>query len=528
MGNFNTSLPSPNTDNVYRFADNTEYFYDLILYNANEEFVRLKTQSVVELIINDNLLDFYHKGTLTFKNDMDAIEKITTSPDKIINDDIRPQNTNKPNTLLPFAFRGDARDYLIVDICPKIDDQANYNYGDNVNKLWRLKFVFSIYDIEDIVGQSNNEKFKKLHFWDYSYQLMTEKSIDLNSANYVNNQNILNLDNEDRSIKTGLLIKNLIKETFPLNEGFKINFGQFDEGATKLFYTSPVNSTASDDLEYIDSYHVSSPSNNYDFCILRKERFTNDYTYKSLKNYFDEAYVRKTGTGTDSGGSLHIEKFLVGSYSDSETSNYANKSRTPISSKNSAFLPDYSQIQKYRFFPSSGQDVQKHIATRHVYAYNFNNKQFEVDVQENSFERILDVFYINYVKSFKGESGSPYTTLTKNEYRINNKNYETEYSVSTDKEQRLAFGRNEVLKKALYLNNTINFTAPGLTLRQAGRFVSIDRDSSQPSNKFDDKFLGTYFIVEINHIFRSGSYENEITAIKPYVFTDPKNTELVI
>ena len=81
MGTFNTALPSPNTDNIYRFGDNTEYYYDLMLYNANEEFVRLKTQSVKELIINDNLLDFYHKGTLTFRNDIDAIEKITTEPD---------------------------------------------------------------------------------------------------------------------------------------------------------------------------------------------------------------------------------------------------------------------------------------------------------------------------------------------------------------------------------------------------------------------------------------------------------------
>lgn len=531
MGNYNTTLPSPNTDNVYRFGDNTEYYYDLILYNANEEFVRLKTQSVVELIINDNLLDFYHKGTLIFKNDLDAIEKITTEPPGASVTDYLPKtvfNNNKTNTLLPFAFRGDARDYLIVDICPKIDNDITYNYGDNINKLWRLKFVFSIYDIEDITGKTNDEKFKKLYFWDYSCQLMHEKNIDLNTANYVNNNNILNLDNDERAIKTGEALKNVLKETFAKEEGFKINFGTFDEGSTKIFYTSPIGSSAYEDYKYLDSYHVSSPSNNYDFCILRKERFTNEFTYKSLKNYFDEAYIRKTGTGLDGGGPLHIEKFLLGSYSDSQTSNFSNQSRTPISSKNNAYLPDYSQIQKYKFFPSAGEDIQKYVVSTHVCAYNFNEKKFEIDVQENSFERILDIFYQNYVKNFKGESGSPYSALTKNEYRINNRNYNCIYSVSEDRDQRLAFGRNEVLKKALYLNNTINFTVPGLTTRQAGRFISIDRDSSQPSNKFDDKFLGTYFIAEINHIFRSNSYENEVTCIKPYVFSNPKNTELVI
>ena len=64
MGTFNTSLPSPDTDNIYRFGDNTEYYYDLILYNANEEFVRLKTQGVKELIINEFIFNSFLVLTL--------------------------------------------------------------------------------------------------------------------------------------------------------------------------------------------------------------------------------------------------------------------------------------------------------------------------------------------------------------------------------------------------------------------------------------------------------------------------------
>jgi len=527
MSIYNTVLPSPNTDNIYRFADNTEFFYDLILYNANEEFVRLKTQSVVELVINDNLLNSFHKGTLVFKNDMDSIEKITSETPNTSQNSVLPKNNNNVS-LLPFSFRGDSRDYLIVDICPKLNEDNNYDYGDKVNKIWRLKFVFAIYEIEDITGNTNDEKFKKLYFWDYSYQLLSEKNIDFTTANYIKSPEVFNLDDSDRSIKTGLAIKNIISETFASNEGFKLKFGEFEEGSTNIFYSSPVNSTALDDYKYIDSFHVSSPANNYDFCVLRKERYTNEYTYKSLKTYFDKAYSKSSNIGSDAGGELHLEKFLIGSYSDSSISNFTNQTRTPISTKNSAYLPSYSNIQKYKFFPTAGFDVQHHISTRDVYSYDFYNKVFNIDSQENNFEKILDIFYQNYVKNFKGESGPPYSTLTKNEYRINNKNYDCVYSVSNSKEQRISFGRNEVLKKALYLNSTINFTAPGLTMRQAGRFISIDRDTSQPSNKFDNKFLGTYFIVEINHIFKSGSYDNEITAIKTYSYSNPKNNEIVI
>jgi hypothetical protein len=530
MSTFNTVLPSPNTDNVYRFGDNTEYYYDLILYNANQEFVRLKTQSVTELIINDSFMDFYHKGTCTFKNDLDAIEKISTEPDGTSQNGFSVNSFapgQKTNEILPFAFRGDARDYLIVDICPKLDDQSGYDYGENINKIWRLKFVFCIYDIEDIQGQNSDEKYKKLHFWDFSYQLMLEKNLEYSTANYINKADLMLLDDTDRSLKTGVALKKLIETIFPTKEGFKTKFGEFDEGSTSIFYSSPVATKAYDDFLYIDSFHVSSASNNYDFCVLRKERYSNEWTYSSMRSIFDKAYDRSS-SGNDSGGPLHLEKFLVGSYSESNSNNFTNKSRTPVSSKNNAYLPDYSQIQKYQFFPSAGIDIQKFVASNPVYSYGFPNKEFTIDVQENYFERILEVFKKNYVDKFKG-SGTPFSSLTKNEYRVNNTNINREFSVAYEsRDQRLSEGRNDVLKKALFLNNTINFIAPGLTMRQAGKFISIDRDTAQPSNKFDDKFLGTYFVVDVNHIFKDNRYVTEITAIKPYIFSDPKNTELVI
>ena len=43
MSTYNVTLPTPDTDNVFKI-DDTEYYFDAVLYNANEEFVRLKTQ----------------------------------------------------------------------------------------------------------------------------------------------------------------------------------------------------------------------------------------------------------------------------------------------------------------------------------------------------------------------------------------------------------------------------------------------------------------------------------------------------
>jgi len=532
MSNYNISLPSPDTDNIFKVGKTgNEFLFDAILYNVNDQFVRLRNQNITEFVIEDNFLNFYHKGYLIFRNDMDAIENIPENLTGVSEKQFSNISYIEQTKVLPYSFRGDCRDFLLVDIMPRLDNtNSNFDYGDNLNTQWRLKFLFSIYNTEDILTNEKGAKYKKLYFWDYTYQLLREKNLDFTTAKFANKKDVLIGDDSDRSIKTGEAVKNIIKTAFPAEEGYKIKFAEeFDEGYTDIFYSCPTDSKALDDLNYVMDRHVSSPGNNYDFCILRKERYSDKWSFRSLKSYFENAYDKSVTKNIDGGGSLHLEKFYIGNFSDSKVDNYNVASRAPTGPTNSAYLPDYSYIEDFNFSPPPGISVQEFLTSHFVNTYDFNGKAFVIDVNENDFSKSLKVYKDNYVNNMKGNIGkNPYTSLTKNEYRVSNINYDAEFTPHFEsKDQRLSVGRNEFLKKALFLNNTLNFTAPGLTLRQSGRFISVDRQTSLPESKFDDKLLGTYFVVSVKHVFRNSDYKNEITCVKPYLFNDPKNTEEV-
>ena len=68
------------------------------------------------------------------------------------------------------------------------------------------------------------------------------------------------------------------------------------------------------------------------------------------------------------------------------------------------------------------------------------------------------------------------------------------------------------------------FRSPGSTHRQAGNFISIDRDGAMIASKFDDKLLGIYIIVKVSHTFNDGEYFNNLHCIKTYNFNKLENT----
>jgi len=70
------------------------------------------------------------------------------------------------------------------------------------------------------------------------------------------------------------------------------------------------------------------------------------------------------------------------------------------------------------------------------------------------------------------------------------------------------------------LNNALTFRVKGATYREAGRFISIDRNNSLPDAVFDNKMLGIYLIVNVKHIFNGGDYFNDILCVKTYNFKD--------
>ena len=62
--------------------------------------------------------------------------------------------------------------------------------------------------------------------------------------------------------------------------------------------------------------------------------------------------------------------------------------------------------------------------------------------------------------------------------------------------------------------------------RKPGLFISIDRTGNYIDNDFDSKFLGIYFILQVDYQFvGNNQFINKILAVKTYHFNDPKFNE---
>ena len=121
--------------------------------------------------------------------------------------------------------------------------------------------------------------YKKLKLFDLDERKLSEKNVYLNSVetlNYNLKNNTLsgvplfNLDNDERSNNTGIMIRDLLKFTLiqndddifyvdPSSKSTKdIKYIDFENGLTKINYNSNTYKKGIDDLNYLYNVHVSN------------------------------------------------------------------------------------------------------------------------------------------------------------------------------------------------------------------------------------------------------------------------------
>ena len=54
----------------------------------------------------------------------------------------------------------------------------------------------------------------------------------------------------------------------------------------------------------------------------------------------------------------------------------------------------------------------------------------------------------------------------------------------------------------------------GLTFRESGTFIGIDKNSGCADNDYNNKLFGQWFVVKVDHVFEAGMYVNIIYAVK--------------
>lgn len=504
----------PLLQNVVTF-NKSEYIYCIVLLNGEGPFLNLTTQSVVALSINDNLTKLTHSAELVLSNDNDIIERSYNNPGESYT--TRQKDIDTTNSI-DFFFRGDGRDLVLILITPRDSDVITDQKEPNISNPYTLKFLFSIIDIKDEVPNSG-KKLKVLKLQDLDERILLEKNLGFTTANFIDKKNVVNLDNSGRGIQTGDVIKYILSQTLTrsgkIQDTSEIKFATnnaWDNGATTLYYSSPTPYNAYQDLMYVLRRHVSSEQ--FDPCVLRKER-NNTWSLMGLSNYFKNSYDK----ASDGAGILHIEKFLIQSVG-ATVNVVLKKDRTPTNLINNTGYINSSYITDYKIYHSEASDLQDNVITHAVHSYQLNDKQFNIDLTRNNVDVAKKTFENLYVNPFKGDNGRPSANFYLNLIRKNNKNIKNVFTIVDDSiDQRLNWGRNQILLNALYKNLTLEFIVDGISTRQAGRFISIDREDALPTSKFDDRLLGTWLIVNIEHIFSSTTYQNKIIAVKTYNYS---------
>jgi len=495
-----------------------KYSFLPMFLNPETDIVVLTKPSVRKLIINDSIFETFHDAQVDIIDTGDSFERT------IINNKITELNKTKAN-FKGFTFRGDGRDLFFLEIIPLATNKNKNSMSKKYKETFGYKNLFSCVDVEYI--DTPERTLKRLKLKDYDKVLLTQRKSFFSTIKLLGNKNkkTSQISNKDRSAFTGKCLKKIIADGLletdtrslfeTLGDGTTKNF---EDGLSEIFYSSPNNNSHLDDIEYIYKNHVSNSSKK-DFSFLKKENYSNFFTLESAYNKFKNAFNKKS----NSPGKYNIEKLNISGVSEKES----NKQHSKKVPEGVPSFGEYSEVLNYNFFNTSELITENSLNTKEVHSYNFDNKNFNIEKNDSNIIKAKENFSENYVKDLKGKNASPYPNFVLNQTKKLNLSYENVYSLyGEDNIIRKSYGLNKLLKNAIFTNLAVKLNVKGQMFRKSGRFFSLDRSGEYPDNKFDSKFLGIYFILNVEHIFLDDdTYLNNIIAVKTYHFDDPKFNE---
>jgi len=561
LGGLNNSL-TPKTGfssgkSVKQKYNDVTYKVELWLDNAGDlskvakNVYPINPAAVMNLSINNTLNDWAAKGSITF---MYMPEDAPSSQELSLAQKIKTFISGaKENaeTLNSFQFRGDGFDLLRVVMTPivKTDETATGSALSipNNDPKWTLSYLFSIYDIEDINDIPGMKgpiasymKAIKLFFHDVRYQILRTTNLEYSTtlspeADFATN------GAQEGCVLTGNAILEVWNQSVGDPEkGGSLEFVQtkgpdWDEGSGKIFYTSPAAYSALEDIEYLFSHHTSKEplegveNELYDMCILGTKRpntpeFLEELTITPIKKLF------KKSTEGNQPGELQLEHFFVTSHTQNEKNANA-KYKAPLS-KDSSSNRDlktfkYGQIISYSFIDMSPEINSTMFATAPIYSVDVGQRRFQVKFKNNDVLTARKAITENYIEPLYKETSTseelfiPTIHKTKQSYNIFPK-----FSLNGDdtlygKILRQKNGLHDLMYTGLFQNTCICFKTFGLSLRNVGTFIAIDKTGGSRDNDFNNKLYGQWFVTRIDHVFEAGSYMNAIYAVKIHRFKNP-------
>jgi hypothetical protein len=522
------------------------YYIEIWLYNQIEGQVPFPVPFyfVNSLALEETLMDWFVKGWIVFNNNFEILERGANAGGS--------NEGRKEKVNAPYIFRTDGRNRISIKIYPIPNNQSYSNIGQTESQLprdkWEMSFDCVIYDVEDLPTESAQVKLKKFYFWDERYQIFSEKNIEWSTCKA---QNGWSLPDYQRGMPANEALLNLIKtaslktpktnvENFedPANvikvgyyEGGRIDNPQialnysdlaWDMGSentiTKklvngteisyrndlIFYTSPANNNVLDDMEYIISNVVSKEGNP---AFLRFGRHTDDKVWNlvGLEKYFRDAEKEQ------------VERLIIEDGVEPRKP-YAPRAPLNFSSDIQNFMSGIaSRIKQYKFSPMVAVDDGR-ILNSPLHHYDFTTGRFNIFYGENTAKEVINQMTTagkQGLHSLKQTSSHVLLNLnqTKNTGIMLKNMFSPKPFIPTN------FPKVQMMKDALYLNESVCFITNGLTIRSPGRFIFIDYSNSNDINPFDDRFLGQWLMTKVVHLFTQDNYITEVVANKIDTFS---------
>ena len=368
---------------------------------------------------------------------------------------------------------------------------------------------------------------RRYDFWDERYQLFLEKNIEYSSF-------YTSKDTPDgpRVANPTLVLKDIIKtasshppvmKTLESNTKIKVGFKQtgsisspseevgtideenWDKGynGSAIFYTSPAKTNAVEDINYVLDLCVAEDGGPV---ILDLGRNSDDKKWKllSLTSIFKNSQNDQ------------IERLII---EDSLVSNKPPVGRASANTSGNIInfsSPIASRITSYGFVPMVAVDDLK-ITNNPIHNFNFNSSTFNIYFKENTaaftrdkFEELAKKGLYSYTK---GTFGGAHALLNINNTKA--KGVQIDNTFTPHEYYPSNYNSVKMLRDSVFLNESIHFNVPGLTIRTPGKFIFIDSLASDGNpNVFHDRFYGQWLITKVNHHFSKKNYTTEVFAVK--------------
>jgi hypothetical protein len=502
---------------------NQTYQIRITLYNINSKEPFVVPFSVVnDLVIQEDLVNWWTKGWISIRNDFEAIER--GSP---YNRQEYLKNFFERNGY--FKFRHDARNKLNIRITTLSDD-TKINDED-----WTMDYDFIIYDVQDMESGSVNSKSRKFYFIDERYQIFSERNIPWSTATHgpasKTGKKISELTDDQRKMNPCSAIASIINtsaankfsssesDASTLMVGYS-DAGSIDDPDIKLnnideslwnipsnnesdvFYTSPANSTVLDDLDFMLNHAVGKDG---DPVFLRFDRFKKTWQLVSLIDYFKKA--------------KQIERVLLNDGIDplfTGKTAYVSRAQVTPDGNNKIinfFSPKTSIINSYKFSQMSPVDDAR-LINRPIHKYDFSTGTYNIFSEQNKvtqiYEKIKNAASLGGLFSHSTEGTKPQIWQNINKTKLEGLSIENSFYTQGSNELNVI----KMMKDFFFLNQTLYFQNHGLTLRSPGNFIFVDRVDSSDKNTFDDKFLGQWFITKVVHYFSKDQYLTDVYSSK--------------